>query len=141
MLSKSFIVALIVSISFNLLFGYLSYTFYADKASAESKLQLCQSTNKALEISLEKEKKVCEIQDDVVSSYNESKDSIQKEEKDTLSFIDSMPRQNTQKQSVEKVDNAKEGSIDLDAKLPPALADSLHQVYRRVQGQGTSDAQ
>lgn len=140
MLSKPLIIALIASLSFNLLFGYLSYRFYADKVGVESKLELCLSANKSLEQSVEKEKKACQIQDDVVSSYNSEKDSIQKEEKDTLSFIDSIPRQTPKQKIAEKVDNAKEGDVYLDAKLPPALADSLHQVYRRVQGQGASDA-
>lgn len=141
MLSKPLITALIVSLSFNLLFGYLSYKFYADKASVESRLELCASSNKALEQTIEKEKKLCKIQDTIISEYQEGRSVIQKEEKDALSFIDSMPRQSIPKQKIaEKVDNAKEGDVDLDAKLPPALADSLHQVYRRVQGQGASDA-
>lgn len=69
MFSKPLILALLVSISLNCLFGYLSYSFYSDKAVAESQLDAAVDANKGLQLSLEKKETACKITDVIVSEY------------------------------------------------------------------------
>lgn len=137
-LTNPFILAFIVSISFNLLFGYLSYRFYANAVLASQNLDKCQQSNASLEESVEKERKLCLIQDSVVIELNTEQQGLKEKEADILEQIDAI--QSKPKQKVEQNAEDQEAPVPLDGKLPPALADSLREVYNRVQRQGDSDA-
>lgn len=67
MFSKPLIITLLVSISLNCLFGYLSYSFYSDKAVAESQLEVAIVSNKFMALSLERKDKVCTLQDKIAT--------------------------------------------------------------------------
>ena len=142
MLTKPFIIALFVSISFNLLFGYLSYSFYSDKAVVQAQLNQAVDANKDLKESLDKKETACKITDTIVSEYQTEKQEIVKEKDRDLSAIDKMlskpsPLENKQKRQ----ENAKEQKgvednsvINLDSKLPDNLVSLLSESCHRSKG-------
>ena len=137
MLSKPLIIALLVSISMNCLFGYLSYSFYSDKAVAESKLDAAVDANKGLQLSLEKKETACKITDTIVSEYQTKKQEIVKETDGVLNDIDKLPSVPVQAESKPKrQENAKEQTniVNLDGKLPADLVGLLSEVCLRAKG-------
>lgn len=142
MLNKPLILTLLVSLSFNGLFGYLSYSFYSDKAVAESALDQAKGANKSLQESLDKKDKACLITDAIVSEYQEEKQEIVKEKDRDLSTIDKMmalpsPTENKQKrQENAKEQKGVEGNsvINLDSKLPDNLVSLLSESCHRSKG-------
>lgn len=139
MLSKPFIIALIVSISLNCLFGYLSYSFYSDKALAESQLATAVAANKELKESLNKKDTACKIADVIVSEYTKEKQEIVKETDGVLNDIDKLPSVSTQAESKPKrQENAKEQTEDtpvsLDGELPADLVRLLSESCLRAKG-------
>ena len=87
-MTKPLLLALFVSVALNGLFGYLSYSFYSDKAVAESQLDAAVDANKGLQLSLEKKETACKITDVIVSDYTKEKQEIVKETDGVLSDID-----------------------------------------------------
>ena len=71
MFSKPLIIALLISISMNCLFGYLSYSFYSDKAVLQSQLDTAVDANKGLQESLDKKDSACKITDVIVGLTDE----------------------------------------------------------------------
>jgi len=142
MLTKPFIIALLVSISLNCLFGYLSYSFYSDKAVAESQLDAAVDANKDLQQSLDKKETACKITDVIVSEYTKEKQEIVKETDGVLNDIDKLPSVPVQVESKPKrQENAKEQSaekqvnvVNLDDKLPADLVRLLSEVCLRAKG-------
>ena len=142
MLSKPLILALFVSISLNCLSGYLSYSFYSDKAVAESQLQTAVDANKGLQQSLDKKDTACKITDVIVSEYQAGKQEIVKETDGVLNDIDKLPSVPVQVESKPKrQENAKEQTVDkqtnivsLDDKLPADLVRLLSESCLRAKG-------
>lgn len=139
MLNKSIFLALLVSLSLNLTFGYLSYSFYSDKAMAESKLETAVDANKGLQQSLDKKDTACKITDVIVSEYTKEKQEIVKETEGVLSDIDKLPSEPIQAESKPKrQENAKEQTKDapvsLDDKLPADLVRLLSESCSRARG-------
>jgi ABC-type Na+ efflux pump permease subunit len=142
MLSKPFIIALFVSISLNCLFGYLSYSFYSDKAVAESQLTTAVDANKALKESLDNKESACKITDVIVSEYTKEKQEIVKETDGVLGAIDKMVSTPSQVESKPKrQENVKEKSnvVSLDDKLPADLVRLLSEVCLRAKGSACDD--
>lgn len=147
MLNKPPITALFVSISLNCLFGYLSYSFYSDKAVAESKLDAAVDANKGLQLSLEKKETACKITDTIASEYTKEKQEIVKETEGVLNDIDKLPSMPVQVESKPKrQENAKEQSaenqtnvVNLDGKLPADLVGLLSEVCLRAKGSACDD--
>ena len=137
MLNKPLIIALFVSISLNCLFGYLSYSFYSDKAVAESKLETAVDANKDLKESTDKKESACKIADVIVSEYTKEKQEIVKETDGVLNDIDKLPSVPVQVESKSKgQENAKEQTniVNLDGKLPRDLVRMLSEVCLRAKG-------
>ncbi len=137
MLNKPLIIALFVSISLNCLFGYLSYSFYSDKAVAQSQLDIAVKANKGLQESLDKKEGACKITDVIVSDYTKEKQEIVKETDGVLSDIDKLPSVPSQVESKPKrQENVKEKSnvVSLDDKLPADLIRLLSEVCLRAKG-------
>lgn len=142
MLNKPLILALLVSLSFNGLFGYLSYSFYSDKAVAESQLDQAKGANKSLQESLDKKDTACLITDTIISEYQEEKQEIVKEKDRDLNAIDKMMTlpvltENKQKrQENAKEQKGVEGNsvINLDSKLPDDLVRLLSESCHRSKG-------
>ena len=137
MLSKPLISALFVSLTFNALFGYLSYSLYSDKAVVESQLDAAVDANKDLQLSLYKKEVACKITDFIVSEYTKEKQEIVKETDGVLNAIDKIVSTYTQVESKSKrQENAKEqtDAVRLDDKLPADLVRLLSEVCLRAKG-------
>lgn len=146
MISKPFIIALIVSISFNVLFGYLSYTFYSDKAIAESQLATAVKANKDLKESLDKKEAACKITDVIVSEYQIEKQEVVKETDGVLNAIDKMVSTPVLKTTPEivpkKAANAAKGAafnvesnvVNIDGELSDDLKRVLSQSCHSAKG-------
>lgn len=141
-LSKPFIIALLVSLSFNALFGYLSYSFYSDKAVAVQSLKTATEANKGLLESLDKQLTACKVSDSVVAAYVKEKQELTKEtdkELDVLSKMVSVsPLEGIVVSDAVYVDTkdsyeAKE-YVSLDSELPPSLRVLLSDSCERSKG-------
>ena len=117
MVNRTLITFLIVSLSLNGLFGYVSYAFYGQKVKAEQSLSLCQEANKTLENSVKRQQSLCKIQDAVVSEYKEE----QKEHRDkTQDYLDKLDRMSHKEEQHEL-----HSQSILDRKLPDDLVRML----------------
>lgn len=137
MLTKPFIIALLVSISLNCLFGYLSYSFYSAKAVVESQLDTAVDANKGLQESLDKKETACLAIDENVAGYIKEKQEIVKETDGVLSDINKLPSVPSEVESSPKrQENAKEQTniVSLDDKLPADLVRLLSEVCLRAKG-------
>lgn len=129
MLNKPLILALAVSLSLNLTFGYLSYSFYSDKAVAESQLATAVDANKDLKESLDKKDTACKITDVIVSEYTKEKQEIVKETEGVLSDIDKLPSEPIQAESKPKrQENVKGQTKDTPVSLDAKLGDDIKRV-------------
>jgi hypothetical protein len=129
MFSKPLILVLLVSISLNCLFGYLSYSFYSDKAVAEAALSTAVNAKKDLKESLDKKETACKITDAIVSEYTKEKQEIVKETDGVLSDIDKLPSMPVQVESSPKrQENAKEQTKDAPVSLDARLGDDIKRV-------------
>lgn len=129
MLSKPLILALIISLSFNGLFGYLSYSFYSAKAVAESQLNQAVKANKDLKESLDKKETACKITDTLVSEYQTEKQEIVKETEGVLNAIDKLSSMPSQVQSKPKrQENVKKQTEDDTVSLDGKLGDDIKRV-------------
>ena len=128
-LSKPLILALLASISLNLIFGYLSYSFYSDKAVAESQLEAAVDANKGLQQSLDKKDTACLATDENVAGYIKEKQELVKETDGVLSGIDKLPSLSIQVESKPKrQENAKEQTKDAPVSLDAKLGDDIKRV-------------
>lgn len=129
MLSKPLILALLVSTSLNITLGYLSYSFYSDKAVAESQLATAVNANKDLKESLDKKDTACKITDVIASDYTKEKQEIVKETDGVLSGIDKLPSLSIQVESKPKrQENVKEQTKDTPVSLDAKLGDDIKRV-------------
>ena len=137
MLNKPLLLALFVSLSLNLTFGYLSYSFYSDKAVAQSQLDVAVKANKDLKESLDKKETACKVTDVIVSEYTKEKQEIVSETAGVLNTIDKLPSMPSQLESKPKrQENAKEQTniVNLDGKLPADLVGLLSESCSRARG-------
>ena len=137
MLTKPFIIALFVSISLNGLFGYLSYSFYSDKAVAESQLEVAVVSNKFMALSLERKSAACTLQDKIAAENQTEQQEIVGKTEAVLNAIDKMVVVPTvlQKTSNEAENVNKQSTIaDLDDRLPDSLVSLLNESCNRSKG-------
>jgi hypothetical protein len=143
MLSKPFIIALLVSLSFNFMFGYLSYSFYADKQVAIAALNMATDANKTLEESLAKKETACKATDSIVAEFQAEKQEIVGNKEADLSALDKLTIAPVpKKKAVNEVQNAQQSKAEasqksvasLDNLLPDALRVLLHESCKRTSG-------
>lgn len=137
MLSRPLLIALLVSVSLNGLFGYLSYNFYSDKAVAESQLEVALVSNGFLNISLERKTKACLVQDAITTENQTEQLLIVKEKDAVLDAIDKMASVSKVEQNVAKeAKNVNETNTiaSLDDMLPDALVSLLNESCHRSKG-------
>lgn len=128
-MTKPLLLALFVSVALNGLFGYLSYSFYSDKAVAQSQLATAVDANKNLKESLDKQETACKITDVIVSDYTKEKQEIVKETDGVLSDIDKLPSVPSEVESSPKrQENAKEQTKDTPVSLDAKLSDDIKRV-------------
>lgn len=133
-LSKPLILTLLVSLSFNGLFGYLSYNFYSKKAVVESQLTQLKSDYKSLESSMLSQETACKIQEEIVSDFIEEKGVLDQKEKDILTEIDKLPSKPVKQDNPKREDNVQEDNVaELDDALSPELVRMLKQAYDSIQ--------
>ena len=136
-MTKPLLLALFVSITLNGLFGYLSYSFYSDKAVAESQLEVAIVSNKFMALSLERKSAACTLQDKIAAENLTEQQEIVGKTDAVLNAIDKMA-------SVSVVeDNASNGAqnvnkqsniADLDDRLPDSLVSLLNESCNRSKG-------
>ena len=89
-MTKPILLALFVSLALNCLFGYLSYSFYSDKAVAESQLEVAIVSNKFMAVSLERKSAACTLQDKIAAENQTEQQEIVGKTEAVLNAIDKM---------------------------------------------------
>ena len=119
------------------LFGYLSYSFYSDKAVAESQLEVAVVSNKFMVLSLERKDKVCTLQDKIATENQTEQQEIAGKTDAVLNAIDKMvsvsvveENASNGAQNVNKQSNI----VSLDAELPEPLRLLLQDSCNRSKG-------
>lgn len=142
-MTKPLLLALFVSIALNGLFGYLSYSFYSDKAVAESQLEVAIVSNKFMALSLERKGATCTLQDKIATENQTEQQEIAGKTEAVLNAIDKMvviPQvlQKTSNEglfSKEKENVGKQSNVvSLDAELPESLRLLLQDSCNRSKG-------
>lgn len=89
---KPLILALLVSLSFNGLFGYLSYKFHSDKAVAEKSLEQALKTNQSLVKSAENSDKACKVSDGITSEFKREEGALESHTDAIVDRVDKLPK-------------------------------------------------
>ena len=136
MLNKPLFLVIAVLFSFNLLFGYLSYTFYGKLKQAEISLDKAVEANKSLESSLELKAKSCLIDEAVSTEFQVENKAKEKEKESVLSELDKLPSvaKNTTIVAPKATAENVNAEISLDSKLPAGLAGLLQRHCDSVKG-------
>ena len=136
-MTKPLLIALIASFILNCLFGYLSYSFYSDKAVAESQLEVAIVSNKFMALSLERKDKVCTLQDKIAAENQTEQQEIAWKTEAVLNAIDKMvvvpmvlQKTSNGAENVNKQSNV----VSLDAELPESLRLLLQDSCNRSKG-------
>jgi hypothetical protein len=119
------------------LFGYLSYSFYSDKALVESQLEVALVSNGFLNVSLKRKNKVCSLQDKIAAENQTEQLQLVKEKDTVLHAIDKMVSSSRVKQNVAKgTENVHETSnvVSLDGVLPSTLVSLLNENCNSSKG-------
>lgn len=142
MLSKPMILTLFVSLSFNGLFGYLSYNFYYKKAVVETKLETCKKANKSLVESANKADKTCKVGDAMASEFKREEQALEVDRDDILKQLDSLivaPKQDVKKIAPkEAIVNEESNVASVDDLLPEPIRMLTESACNRVQGKDCS---
>ena len=136
-MTKSLLLALFVSVALNGLFGYLSYSFYSDKAVAESQLEVAVVSNKFMALSLERKSAACTLQDKIAAENQTEQQEIAGKTDAVLNAIDKMVVVPTvlQKTSNEAENvNKQSNVVSLDGVLPSTLVSLLNESCNRSKG-------
>jgi len=142
-IGKPLIIALFVSISLNCLFGYLSYSFYSDKAVAESQLEVAIVSNKFMAVSLERKSEVCTLQDKIAAENQTEQQEIVGKTEAVLNAIDKMvvvpavlQKTSNEAENVNKTSNVvqTQSVVSLDGVLPSTLVSLLNESCNRSKG-------
>jgi len=136
-MTKPLLIALIASFILNGLFGYLSYSFYSDKAVAEAKLDTAVDANKGLQESLAKKDTACTLQDKIAAENQTEQQQIVEEKDADLNAIDKMASVSVVEEKAPKgAENVNKQSniVSLDAELPEPLRLLLQDSCNRSKG-------
>ena len=136
-MTKPLLLALFVSITLNGLFGYLSYSFYSDKAVAESQLEVAIVSNKFMALSLERKGKVCTLQDKIAAENQTEQQEIAGKTEAVLNAIDKMVSVSVVEEKAPKgAENVNKTSnvVPLDGVLPSTLVSLLNESCNRSKG-------
>ena len=136
-MTKPLILALFVSVALNGLFGYLSYSFYSDKAVAESQLEVAIVSNKFMALSLERKSVACTLQDKIAAENQTEQQEIAGKTDAVLNAIDKMASVSVVEENASNgTHNVNETSniANLDAELPESLRLLLQDSCNRSKG-------
>lgn len=142
-MTKPLLLALFVSIALNGLFGYLSYSFYSDKAVAESQLEVAIVSNKFMAVSLERKSAACTLQDKIAAENQTEQLQIVEGKDADLNAIDKMvsvsvveDNASNRPENVNKTSNVvqTQSVVPLDGVLPSTLISLLNESCNRSKG-------
>lgn len=141
MFNKPLILVLLVSLSLNGLFGYLSYHFHSEKAVAETKLETCKKANQSLVESADKADKACKVGDVMASEFKREEQSLESDRDDILKQLDSLsvaPKQDVKIAPKEATVNEESNVAGVDDLLPESIRMFTESACNRVQGKDCS---
>ena len=129
MLSKPLMLVIAVLFSGMCLFGYLSYSFYSDKATLKADVDRLAKANATLVSDVEKATKSCLIVDEINRKHNEEQKALDEKKEGIVKQIDSIPKKSnpTTKESSD-VENT--NVVDIDGVLPLDLQRMLNEAHR-----------
>lgn len=129
MLSKPLMLIAAVLFSLVCLFGYLSYSFYSDKATLKADVDRLVKANATLVSDVEKATKSCLIVDEINRKHNEEQKALDEKKEGIVKQIDSIPKKSNPT-TKESSDVEETNVVDIDGVLPLDLQRMLQQSYR-----------
>ena len=129
MLSKPLMLVIAVLFSLVCLFGYLSYSFYSDKATLKADVDRLAKANATLVSDVEKATKSCLIVDEINRKHNEEQKALDEKKEGIVKQIDSIPKKSNPT-TKESSDVEETNVVDIDGVLPLDLQRMLQQSYR-----------
>ena len=129
MLSKPLTIVVAVLFSLVCLFGYLSYSFYSDKATLKADVDRLAKANATLVSDVEKATKSCLIVDEINRKHNEEQKALDEKKEGIVKQIDSIPKKSNTL-TKESSDVEETNVVDIDGVLPLDLQRMLQQSYR-----------
>ena len=129
MLSKPLMLVVAVLFSGMCLFGYLSYSFYSDKATLKADVDRLVKANATLVSDVEKATKSCLIVDEINRKHNEEQKALDEKKEGIVKQIDSIPKK-SHTTTKESSDVEETNVVDIDGVLPLDLQRMLQQSYR-----------
>ena len=142
MFNKPLILTLLVSLSLNGLFGYLSYRFHSEKAVAETKLETCKKANQSLVESADKADKTCKVGEAMASEFKREDQALESDRDDILKQLDNLsvaPKQDVKKPVPKEATVNEESNVDgVDDLLPESIRMLTESACNRVQGKDCS---
>ena len=129
MLSKPLMLVVAVLFSGMCLFGYLSYSFYSDKATLKADVDRLVKANATLVSDVEKATKSCLIVDEINRKKDEEQKALDEKKEGIVEQIDSIPKKSNPT-TKESSDVEETNVVDIDGVLPLDLQRMLQQSYR-----------
>ena len=129
MLSKPLMLVIAVLFSLVCLFGYLSYSFYSDKATLKADVDRLVKANATLVSDVEKATKSCLIVDEINRKHNEEQKALDEKREGIVKQIDGIPKKSNPT-TKESSDVEETNVVDIDGVLPLDLQRMLQQSYR-----------
>ena len=128
-MSRLFIIIIAVLLSLTSLFGYLSYSFYSDKAVLKADVDRLVKANTTLVSDVEKATKSCLIVDEINRKHNEEQKALDEKKEGVVKQIDSIPKKSNPT-TKESSDVEETNVVDIDGMLPLDLQRMLQQSYQ-----------
>jgi hypothetical protein len=129
MLSKPLMLVIAVLFSGMCLFGYLSYSFYSDKATLKADVDRLVKANASLVSDVEKATKSCLIVDEINRKHNEEQKALDEKKEGIVKQIDSIPKK-SHTTTKESSDVEETNVVDIDGVLPLDLQRMLDEAHR-----------
>ena len=129
MLSKPLMLVIAVLFSGMCLFGYLSYSFYSDKATLKADVDRLAKANATLVSDVEKATKSCLIVDEINRKHNEEQKALDEKKEGIVKQIDSIPKK-SHTTTKESSDVEETNVVDIDGVLPLDLQRMLNEAHR-----------
>jgi len=128
-MNRLFITIIVVLLSLTSLFGYLSYTFYSDKATLKADVDRLVKANATLVSDVEKATKSCLIVDEINRKKDEEQKALDEKKERVVKQIDTL-EQKPKAIKKETVNETQSNEVDIDAPLPNELVELLNEAYR-----------
>jgi len=128
-MNRLFITIIAVLLSLTSLFGYLSYSFYSDKATLKADVDRLVKVNATLVSDVEKATKSCLIVDEINRKKDEEQKALDEKKEGIVKQIDSIPKK-SHTTTKESSDVEETNVVDIDGVLPLDLQRMLNEAHR-----------